>query len=86
MKKNKSREKGVIITIKELKQIFIDLKTQIQEVKRIEEVISKQLNEKQLDCENLEDKIVFLKGELEKGNNQSRFENSLKILDDILNK
>jgi hypothetical protein len=61
------------------------LKTQLQEAKIIEEVISKQLNEKQQDCEKLEAEIVFLKRELEKGNNQSRFENSSKILDDILN-
>jgi hypothetical protein len=83
--KQKSREKEVLITIKESEQIIIDLKTQLQEAKRIEEVISKQLNEKQLDCEKLEAEIVFLKRELEKGNNQSRFENSSKILDDILN-
>jgi chromosome segregation ATPase len=81
----KSREKEVSKTIKESKQIINDLKTQLQEAKRIEEVISKQLNEKQQDCEKLEAEIVFLKRELEKGNNQSRFENSSKILDDILN-
>jgi hypothetical protein len=61
------------------------LKTQLQEAKRIEEVISKQLIEKQLDCEKLEVGIVFLKRELEKGNNQSRFVNNSRILDDILN-
>jgi hypothetical protein len=61
------------------------LKTQLQEAKIIEKVISKQLNENQLDCEKLEDEIVFLKRELEKGNNQSRFENNSRILDDILN-
>jgi hypothetical protein len=32
----------------------------------------------------LETKIVQLKRELEKGRNQSRFENSSKILNDIL--
>jgi hypothetical protein len=61
------------------------LKNQLQEDKRIEEVISKQLNENQLGCEKLEAKMFFLKRELEKGNNQSRFENSSRILDDILN-
>jgi hypothetical protein len=46
--------------------------------------MSKQLNEKKLDCEKLRLKLFFLKRELEKGNNQSRFENSSIILDDIL--
>ena len=47
--------------------------------------MNKQINEKQLDCENIEAEITFLKRELEKGNNQSRFENSSRILDDIIN-
>jgi len=45
----------------------------------------KQFNEKQNDCKKLDTKIVQLKRELEKGNNQSRFENSSKILNDIHN-
>jgi hypothetical protein len=61
------------------------LKTELQEDKIIEEVISKQLNEKKQDYGNLEVEIVFLKRELERGNNQSRFEKSSRILDDILN-
>jgi uncharacterized coiled-coil protein SlyX len=48
------------------------LKTQLQEAKRIEEVISKQLNEKEQNCEKLEAEIVLLKRKLEKGNNQSK--------------
>jgi len=52
--KQKSREKEVSITIEESEQIFIELKTQLQESKIIQEVISKQLNENQLDCEKLE--------------------------------
>jgi hypothetical protein len=83
--KQKSREKEVSITIKESKQVIIDLRNQLQEAKIIEEVISKRLNEKQIDCEKLEDEIVFLKRELEKGNNQSRFFFFLRILDGILN-
>jgi hypothetical protein len=47
--------------------------------------LNKQLNEKQQDCKKLESEIVQLKRELEKGNNQSRFENNSKILNDILN-
>jgi hypothetical protein len=41
-----SREKEISKTIKESEQIIIDLKTELQEAKRIEEVISKQINEK----------------------------------------
>jgi hypothetical protein len=48
-------------------------------------LISKQLNEKKLDCEKIDAEIVCLKRELEKGSNQSTFENSSRILDDILN-
>jgi hypothetical protein len=61
------------------------LNTELKEAKIIEEIISKQLNEKKQDCEKLEAKIVFLERELERGNNQSRFEISSRILDDILN-
>jgi hypothetical protein len=42
--KQKSKEREVSITIKESKQVVIELKTQLQEAKIIEEVISKQLN------------------------------------------
>jgi hypothetical protein len=61
------------------------LTTQIQEAKRIEEVMIEQLNEKQQDCEKKEVEIVFLKKELEKRKNLSRFEKKSKILDDIMN-
>ena len=61
------------------------MKTQLQEAKRIEEVIREQLNEKKKDCEKLEDEIILLRKKLEKGTIQSRLENNSKILDDILN-
>jgi hypothetical protein len=61
------------------------LKTQLQEAKRIEEVLTKQLNEKQQDYEKQEAETVLLKKELAKGKNHSIFENSSKILDDIPN-
>jgi len=51
--KQKSRENEVSKTIKESEQIIIDLKTELQESKRIEEVILKKLNDKQQDCEKL---------------------------------
>ena len=61
------------------------MKTQLQESKIIEEVILKQLNDREQDCEKLEAEIVLLKREIENEKKQSRFENSSKILNDILN-
>jgi hypothetical protein len=52
------------------------LKTQLQESKRIEEILTEQLNEKKQDCEKQEVEIILLKKELVKGKNHSRFENS----------
>jgi hypothetical protein len=81
----KSREREVSKTIKETGKVINDLKTQLQEAKIIEEVILKQLNDREQDCENLEAEIILLKGEIEKEKKQSRFENSSKILNDIIN-
>ena len=79
------REKEVLKAIKESEKNIITMKNQLRESKRNEEVLIKQLNEKQQDYNKLEIEIVQLKRELEKGNNQSRFENSSKISNDILN-
>jgi hypothetical protein len=81
----KSREIEISKSVKENKQIIIDLKTRLQEAKRIEDLLIEQLNKKQQDCEKREAEIVLLKKELEKGKNHSRFENSSKILDDNMN-
>jgi hypothetical protein len=50
----------------------------------IEEVILKQLNDRKQVCQKLEDEIELLKGELEKEKKGSKFENSSKILDEII--
>ena len=81
----KSREEEVSKSIKKTKQIIVDLKTQLQEAKIIEEILSKRLNDKKQNCEKLEAKIVLLRRKLEKGTNLSKLESSSKILDDILN-
>jgi chromosome segregation ATPase len=81
----KSREEEVSKSIKKTEQIIVDLKTQLQEAKRIEEILSKRLNDKEQNCEKLEAEIVLLRRKLEKGTNLSKFESSSKILDDILN-
>jgi hypothetical protein len=61
------------------------LKSQLLEDKIIEEVILKQLNDREQVCEKLEAKIELLKGEFEKEKKGSKFENNSKILDEILN-
>jgi hypothetical protein len=61
------------------------LKTQLQEVKRNKEILDKQFKEKQQICKKLEDEISQVKGELERGNHQSKFENGSKIFNDIVN-
>ena len=48
-------------TIKERGQVINDLKTQLQETKTIEEVILKQLNDREQDYEKLEAETVFYK-------------------------
>jgi hypothetical protein len=54
------------------------------EAKRIEEVILKQLNGREQVFKKLEAEIELLKGEFEKEKKRSKFENSSKILDEIL--
>jgi hypothetical protein len=81
----KSREREVSKTIKELEQIISDLKSQLLETNKIEEVILQQLNDKKQVCEKLEAEIKLLKGEIEKEKKGSQFDNSSRILDEILN-
>jgi hypothetical protein len=51
------------------------LKSRFLEAKIIEEVILKQLNDREKVCENLEAEIELLKVELEKEKKGSKFEN-----------
>jgi hypothetical protein len=46
--------------------------------------LNEELNEKQQTCKILEDEIIQLKGKLEKGDIQYKFENNSKILNNIL--
>jgi hypothetical protein len=57
----KPRENEVSKVIKASDQVINDLEIQLKETKRIEEVISKQFNEKQRDCEKLEVENFLLK-------------------------
>ena len=57
------------------------LKVQIEEDKRIEEVLKEQIKEKDMIIGSLEEEIVTLRKEIQKKNMQ----NSSKVLDDIIN-
>jgi hypothetical protein len=58
--------------------LIIKLKTQLQETKRKEEILNKELSEKQQICKILEDEIVQLKGKLEKEDIQSKLKTTQK--------
>jgi uncharacterized protein Yka (UPF0111/DUF47 family) len=62
-------------------ETIIHLKTQIEEAKRVEELLKNQINEKEESCDKLEAGIVDLINKVEKSN---KFLNSSKILDEIL--
>jgi hypothetical protein len=64
----------------ELEQMITILKVQIEEDKRIEESLKKQLEEKDKIIGNLEEEIVTLRKDIQKKNMQ----NSSKVLDDII--
>jgi hypothetical protein len=65
---------------RELEQMITKLKVQIEEDKRIEEALKKQLEEKDRIIGNLEAEIVTLRKDIQKKNMQ----NSSKVLDDII--
>ena len=69
---------------KKIKKIMSNLKHQIQEANRIEESMEKYLKEKQLICEIMEAELVHLRKELDGKFIQARYENSSKILDEII--
>jgi hypothetical protein len=62
-------------------ETIVHLKTQIEEAKRIEELLKIQINEKEESCCKLEAEIVNLRKKVEKSN---KFLNSSRILDEIL--
>jgi hypothetical protein len=62
-------------------ETIVHIKIQIEEAKRIEELLKIQLNEKEESCCKLEAEIVVLGKKVEKSN---KFLNSSQILDEIL--
>ena len=79
--KNEKENVKVDDEIRKSFEIIVHLKTQIEEAKRVEELLKNQINEKEESCDKLEAEIVDLRKKVEKSN---KFLNSSKILDEIL--
>jgi hypothetical protein len=62
-------------------ETIVHIKSQIEEAKRVEEILKNQINEKEESCCKLEAKIVEHRKKVEKSN---KFLNSSRILDEIL--
>ena len=62
------------------------MKFQLEEAKRIEEVLKDQLDEKEDQCQKLEMEVVCLKKTSEKSNACVKFRNNSIILDEILDR
>jgi hypothetical protein len=74
----------ILADLKELRESDVNMKTQLEETKRREEVVRKQLNKREESCHKLEEKVVNLRKKVEKSNTQVKFLNNSMILDDIL--
>ena len=62
----------------------IDLKTQLEETKRVEEIMNLQLKEKENTNQKIEMEVVSLRKKIEKSKNHVKFNSSSVILDKIL--
>jgi predicted nucleic acid-binding Zn-ribbon protein len=79
--KNEKENVKVNDEIRKSFETVVHLKTQIEETKRIEELLKNQINEKEESCCKLEDEIVDLRKKVE---NSNKFFNNSLILDEIL--
>jgi hypothetical protein len=79
--KNEKENVKVDDDIRKRFETIVHLKTQIEEAKRIEELLKNQINEKEESCCKLEAEIVDLRKKVE---NSNKFLNSSLILDEIL--
>jgi hypothetical protein len=70
--------------IKELRESNVNMKTQLEESKRREEVVRNQLNKREESCHKIEAKVVNLRKKVEKSNTQVKLLNSSMTLDEIL--
>ena len=62
-------------------ETIVHLKTQIEEAKRVEELLKNQSNEKEESCDKLEAEVVDLRKKVE---NSNKFLNISQILNEIL--
>jgi predicted nucleic acid-binding Zn-ribbon protein len=67
--KNEKEYMKVDDEIRKSFETIIHLKTQIEEAKRVEELLKNQINENEESCDNLEDEIVDLRKKVEKSIN-----------------
>jgi hypothetical protein len=81
LEENEKEDINVDDDIRKSFETFFHLKIQIEEAKRIEELLKIQINEKEESCCKLEAEIVDLRKKVEKSN---KFLNSSRILDEIL--
>jgi hypothetical protein len=79
--KNGKEDMNIDDEIRKSFETIVHIKTQIEEAKRIEELLKIQLNEKEESFCKLEDEIVVLRKKVETSN---KFLNSSQILDEIL--
>jgi hypothetical protein len=79
--RNEKDDKKVDDEISKSIETIFHLKIQIEEAKRVEELLKKKINEKEESCHKLEDEVVDLRKKVEKSN---KFLNSSQILSEIL--
>jgi predicted nucleic acid-binding Zn-ribbon protein len=79
--KNEKENVKVDDEIRKSFETIVHLKTQIEEAKRIEELLKNQINENEESCCKLEAEIVDLRKKVE---NSNKFLNNSLILDEIL--
>jgi hypothetical protein len=79
--RNERDDKKVYDDISKSIETIFHLKIQIEEAKRIEELLKNQINEKEESCHKLEGEVVDLRKKVEKSN---KFLNSSQILNEIL--
>jgi hypothetical protein len=79
--KNEKEDMKVDDEISKSFETIIHLKTQIEEAKRVEELLKDQINKKEESCHKLEAEFFNLRNKVE---NSNKFLNSSRILDEIL--
>ena len=79
--KNGKEDMNVDDEIRKSFETIVHLKTQIEESKRIEELLKNQVDEKEESCHKLEAKVVDIRKKVEDSN---KFLNSSTILNEIL--